>query len=75
MIKLTRPLSVKDSLFLLVSKPNYESKLLYLKPKFNEASTLNFIFPWNWMIDAIEGGILRFQIPDTILLKEIKKTP
>ncbi|MCE2876713.1 MAG: hypothetical protein LW772_03455 [Bacteroidetes bacterium] len=31
------------------------------------------VLPWNWMIDANNGAVLRYDQPDTFLLQEIKK--
>ena len=64
----------KDSLQITLIHPNYQPTSQTLKPKFNESAGLNFIIPWNWMIDAMTGSLMRYSLPDTFVLKEIKKT-
>jgi len=71
-INVRRPL--KDSLKITLSHPNYQPNTQILKPRFNESAGLNFIIPWNWMIDAMTGSLMRYSLPDTFVLKEIKKT-
>lgn len=70
-INVRRPL--KDSLKITLSHPNYQPNTQILKPRFNESAGLNFIIPWNWMIDAMTGSLMRYSLPDTFVLKEIKK--
>ncbi len=64
----------KDSLQITLTHPNYQPTSQTLKPKFNESAGLNFIIPWNWMIDAMTGSLMRYSLPDTFVLREIKKT-
>ncbi len=64
----------KDSLQITLIHPNYQPTSQTLKPKFNESAGLNFIIPWNWMIDAMTGSLMRYSLPDTFVLREIKKT-
>ncbi len=71
-IKVRRPL--KDSLVITTILPQYESSTQILKPRFNESAGLNFIIPWNWMIDVMTGSLVRYSLPDTFVLREIKKT-
>ncbi len=71
-IKVRRPL--KDSLVITTILPQYEPSKQILKPRFNESAGLNFIIPWNWMIDAMSGSLVRYSLPDTFVLREIKKT-
>ena len=71
-INVRRPL--KDSLKITLSHPNCQPNTQILKPRFNESAGLNFIIPWNWMIDAMTGSLMRYSLPDTFVLKEIKKT-
>lgn len=71
-IKVRRPL--KDSLVITTILPQYESSTQILKPRFNESAGLNFIIPWNWMIDVMSGSLVRYSLPDTFVLREIKKT-
>jgi hypothetical protein len=71
-IQVRRPL--KDSLKITLIHPDYQPNSQVLKPRFNESAGLNFIIPWNWMIDAMTGSLMRYSLPDTFVLKEIKKT-
>ena len=71
-IKVRRPL--KDSLVITTILTQYEPSKQILKPRFNESAGLNFIIPWNWMIDAMSGSLVRYSLPDTFVLREIKKT-
>lgn len=71
-IKVRRPL--KDSLVITTTLPEHEPTKQILKPRFNESASLNFIIPWNWMIDAMTGSLMRYSLPDTFVLREIKKT-
>jgi hypothetical protein len=64
----------KDSLQITLIYPNHQPTSQTLKPKFNESAGLNFIIPWNWMIDAMTGSLMRYSLPDTFVLREIKKT-
>lgn len=64
----------KDSLQITLTHPNYQPTSQTLKSKFNESAGLNFIIPWNWMIDAMTGSLMRYSLPDTFVLREIKKT-
>ena len=64
----------KDSLQITLTHPDYQPTSQTLKPKFNESAGLNFIIPWNWMIDAMTGSLMRYSLPDTFVLREIKKT-
>ena len=65
-IKVRRPL--KDSLVITTILPQYESSTQILKPRFNESAGLNFIIPWNWMIDVMTGSLVRYSLPDTFVL-------
>ena len=38
----------------------------YFSPTFNESALLNFVIPWNWMIDAYTGAVLRWKITNPI---------
>ena len=71
-IHVKRPM--KDNLQLTLTYPGFQPATQILKPRFNEAAGLNFIIPWNWMIDAMSNGLMRYSLPDTFVLKEIKKT-
>jgi len=62
-----------DTLVMVVEKAGYQPVTHRFKKRWNEASALNFILPWNWMIDANNGAVLRYDQPDTFLLQEIKK--
>lgn len=62
-----------DTLAMIVEKTGYQPITHRFRKKWNEASALNFLLPWNWMIDANNGAIIRYPQPDTFLLKEIKK--
>jgi hypothetical protein len=63
----------KDTLVMTLQKTGYQPVQHKFSKKFNEASLLNFLLPWNWMIDANNGAILRYSQPDTFLLEEVKK--
>ena len=60
-----------DTLVMVVEKAGYQPVTHRFKKRWNEASALNFILPWNWMIDANNGAVLRYDQPDTFLLQEI----
>ncbi len=46
----------------------------YYSPTFNESALLNFVIPWNWMIDAYTGAVLRWKITNPIAPPQ-KSTP
>ena len=62
-----------DPLVMAVEKTGYQPVNHRFKKQWNEASALNFILPWNWMIDANNGAVIRYPQPDTIQLQEIQK--
>lgn len=62
-----------DTLVITIQKTGYQTVEHKFRKKFNEASALNFLLPWNWMIDANNGAIIRYNQPDTFLLQEVKK--
>ena len=62
-----------DTLAMVLEKTGYQPVTHRFKKRWNEASALNFILPWNWMIDANNGAVIRYDQPDTIQLQEIQK--
>lgn len=62
-----------DTLAMKVELTGYQPVTHRFKKKWNEASALNFVIPWNWMIDANNGAVIRYPQPDTFLLQEVKK--
>lgn len=62
-----------DTLAMNVELTGYQPVTHRFKKKWNEASALNFVIPWNWMIDANNGAVIRYPQPDTFLLQEVKK--
>ncbi|MFM7638524.1 MAG: hypothetical protein ACKO67_02230 [Bacteroidota bacterium] len=62
-----------DTLAMRVEMTGYQSVTHRFKKKWNEASALNFVIPWNWMIDANNSAVIRYPQPDTFLLQEVKK--
>lgn len=57
-----------------VRKKGYWPEPVPLKKKFNEHAALNFVLIWNWVVDVVSGSVVRYQQPDTIVLKPKKKT-
>ncbi len=62
-----------DTLVMVINKPGYLTKEHRFKKRWNEASALNFLIPWNWMVDANNGAVIRYPQPDTLVLEEIQK--
>jgi hypothetical protein len=62
-----------DTLVMRLELTGYQPVTHRFKKKWNEASALNFVIPWNWMIDANNGAIIRYSQPDTFQLEEIEK--
>lgn len=58
-----------------IKKQGYKTETLILNRKFNEISTLNFLFWWNWVIDGATRSVIKYERPDTIILvPKIKKS-
>lgn len=55
-----------------IRKPGYSTARPELKKTFNEVAALNFILPWNWLIDGLSGAAMRYRQIDTISLQRGK---
>lgn len=52
-----------------IRKSGYRTERPKLKRTFNEVASLNFILPWNWLIDGFSGAAMRYRQIDTVALK------
>jgi hypothetical protein len=66
-VKLKRSYDIKP--ILEIRKEGYQTQKPELKIRFNEVATLNFLFPWNWLIDGFSGATVRYKQIDTVVLK------
>ncbi len=66
-VKLKRSYDVKPRLE--IRKDGYITQKPELKVRFNEVASLNFLFPWNWLIDGFSGAAMRYKQIDTVVLK------
>jgi hypothetical protein len=66
-VKLKRSYDVMPKLE--IKKDGYYTAKPEMKVRFNEVSSLNFLFPWNWLIDGFSGAAMRYKQIDTIELK------
>lgn len=70
-VKLKR--SFDDQPELVVRKIGYKPAEPELKSTFNEVASLNFILPWNWLIDGFSGAVVRYKQVDTLQLKPARR--
>jgi hypothetical protein len=70
-VKLKR--SFENQPAIVVRKVGYKPQEPELKGTFNEVSSLNFILPWNWLIDGFSGAIVRYKQIDTLELKPTRR--
>lgn len=54
-----------------IKKSGYVTERVVLKRGFNEVAALNFVLPWNWLIDGFSGAVVRYKNLDTITLKPL----
>ncbi len=54
-----------------IKKSGFVPERVVLKKGFNEVAALNFVLPWNWLIDGFSGAVVRYKNLDTITLKPL----
>ncbi len=44
-----------------VAKEGYGREDIFLKRKINETAFLNFVLPWNWLVDIGTGAVMEYR--------------